>query len=108
MIRLTQICLIVFLGTLAAYLYQLHEHKDYTLSFLIMGAAGCLYMLMRMERHYTQLSHRRTQAIKVAGERPKRVTPKIVAAAPLVERKPIPVISRAHEGQANRCSVSVK
>lgn len=108
MIRLTQICLIVFLGTLALYLYQLHEHKDYTLSFLMMGAAGCLYMLLRMEHHYTQVSHRKTQAVKVADNPPKRVAPKIVATMPLVERKPIPVVSRAHETQTRARSLSAK
>lgn len=108
MIRLTQICLIVFLATLALYLYQLHEHKDYTLSFLIMGAAGCLYMLMRMEQHYTQMNHRRTQAVKVMGDRPKRVAPKVATTAPLVERKPIPVISRVPENPGNTRSASAK
>lgn len=97
MIRLTQICLMVFLATLAIYFYQWHEHKDYTLSFLVMGAAGCLYLLLRMEQHYTQINLRRTQAVRPASYTPKRVPPKLAAGMPIVERKPIPVISRAHE-----------
>lgn len=100
MIRLTQTCLIMFLGTLALYLYQLHEQKDYTLSFLMMGAAGCLYLLLRMEQHYTQVSHRKTQRIRPVGKPPKRIAPEVAVSMPLVERKPIPVVSRAHEIQS--------
>lgn len=108
MIRLTQICLIVFLATLALYFYQLHEHKDYTLSFLVMGAAGCLYLLLRMERHYTQLNLKRTQAIHPANHVRKRVAPKITVTAPFTERKPIPVVSRTPEHQSKTRPLSVK
>jgi hypothetical protein len=99
MIRLTQICLMVFLATLAAYVYQLIEHRDYTLSFLVMGAAGCLYLLLRMERHYTQINLRKAQSARPANYPPKRIAPKLAAAMPIVERKAIPVVSRAHERQ---------
>jgi hypothetical protein len=108
MIRLTQICLLAFLSTLALYLYQLHEHKDYTLSFLIMGAAGCLYLLLRMEKHYTQLNMKRTQSVRPINTVTKRVEPKCAAVSPIMERKPIPVLSRAHELQAQTRSMSAK
>jgi hypothetical protein len=108
MIRLTQICLIVFLATLAIYFYQLHEGKDYSLSFLVMGAAGCLYLLLRMEQHYTQLNFKRTQAVRPANTVPRRVEPKCAVVSPVTERKPIPVLSRAHESQAKVRSLSVK
>ena len=109
MIRLTQICLIVFLGTLALYLYQLHEHKDYTLAFLMMGAAGCVYMLLRMEHRYTLMNQRKTKLTEAYRNPPaKRVAPKVAATTPLVERKPIPVISRAHEAQVGARKVSIK
>lgn len=108
MIRLTQICLLVFLATLALYLYQLHAHKDYTLSFLVMGAAGCLYLLMRMERHYTQVNMKRTQAMRPVDSPPKRMTPKLAVTMPITERKPIPVISRTHEQQAKARTLSAK
>ncbi len=99
MIRLAQVCLLVFLATLALYLYQLLEHRDYTLSFLVMGAAGCLYLLLRMEQHYMQVSLKRTQQMPAANTSPKRVAPKLVATMPIAERKAIPVVSRAHEHQ---------
>jgi hypothetical protein len=105
MIRLTQICLIVFLATLALYLYQLYQGKDYSLSFLVMGAAGCLYLLLRMEQHYTQLNMRRTQAVRPYESTPKRVAPKCAKTLPIIERKAIPVVSRAHEYQSK---VSIK
>ena len=108
MIRLTQICLIVFLATLALYLYQLHEQKDYTLSFLMMGAAGCLYMLLRMEHRYTRMNQRRTKLTEAYKNPPKRIAPKVVVTMPIVERKPIPVISRAHESQASARTASAK
>lgn len=108
MIRLTQICLIVFLATLALYLYQLHEHRDYTLSFLVMGAAGCLYLLLRMEQHYTQLNMKRTQAVRPGNYAPKRVEPKCATVLPIMERKPIPVLSRSHERQSQVRSASIK
>ncbi|GEM_PF-7120436 len=108
MIRLTQICLIVFLATLALYFYQLHEHKDYTLSFLVMGAAGCLYLLLRMERHYTQLNMKRTQAVRPINTASKRVAPKVTVAGTFIERKPIPVVPRVSEHQAKARTLSVK
>jgi hypothetical protein len=98
----------VFLATLALYFYQLHERKDYTLSFLVMGAAGCLYLLLRMERHYTQLNLKRTQAVRPANFTSKRIAPKLNVGLPLVERKPIPVVSRAHEHQSAVRSISAK
>jgi len=108
MIRLTQICLIVFLATLALYLYQLHEHKDSTLSFLMMGAAGCVFLLLHMERHYTQMNLKRTQAVKAVNYPPKRVMPKLTTAMPIIERKAIPVVSRAHERSSNTRTLSAK
>jgi len=53
MIRLTQVCLLAFFATLGLYIYQLSTGADYGLAFLMMGAAGCLYLLLLFETHAT-------------------------------------------------------
>ncbi len=106
MIRLSHICLIVFLATLALYLYQLYEHKDYSLAFLMMGAAGCLYLLMRTEQRYTEMSLKRSAKPERPSNSapqhsaPQRVAPQCVTTLPIAERKAVPVLSITQEQRA--------
>ena len=102
MIRLSHICLIVFLATLALYFYQLYAHKDYSLAFLMMGAAGCLYLLMRTEQRYTEMSRKRSAPPERPDNSavPQRVAPQCLATLPVAERKAMPGLSISQEQRA--------
>ena len=97
MIRLYQVCLVVFLATVGFYLYQLHEDKDYTFAFLMMGASGCLYLLMRTEQRYTKLTQRRAPPTRPQDYGNKRIAPQCVAVGQLAERRVMPSLTRSQE-----------
>ncbi|MES2490676.1 MAG: hypothetical protein V4607_12875 [Pseudomonadota bacterium] len=109
MIRLTQICLLAFLATLGFFLYQLNKQADYSLAFLMMGATGCLYLLLRTEQRYTYLTRHRAQPTQTQSTSSKRVAPQCVSPVQFKERKMMPVLSRSNELRAVRSSnMSVK
>lgn len=104
MIRLTQICLLAFLATLGFFLYQLHKQSDYSLAFLMMGATGCLYLLLRTEQRYTYLTRHRTQPTQTQSTNSKRIAPQCATPVQFTERKMMPVLSASNELRAVRSS----
>ncbi|PTU31310.1 hypothetical protein [Stenotrophobium rhamnosiphilum] len=104
MIRLTQICLLVFLATLGFFLYQLQRQADYSLAFLMMGATGCLYLLLRTEQRYTYLTRHRAKPAQAQNTGSKRIAPQCVSTVQFTERKMMPILSASNELRAVRSS----
>jgi hypothetical protein len=96
MIRLSQICLAAFLATLGIFIYQVQTRADYSLAFLMMGAAGCLWLLLRTEQRYSQLTRHRETPARPDRSEIKRIAPQVTATGQLTERRAIPALSRTH------------
>jgi hypothetical protein len=47
----------IFMIALGAFVYELLTQGDYGLPFLLMGAIGCVYLLMLGEQHLTGQQH---------------------------------------------------
>lgn len=92
MIHLSQICLLVFLATLGVFIYQFNVNADYSLAFLMTGATGCLWLLLRGEHRYTRLTNYRATPVRA-----KRVAPQCVIHSQLPERKRMPSMSQEHQ-----------
>ena len=102
MIRLSQICLLVFLATLGFYLYQVHAQRDYTLSFLVMGAAACVYLLLRTEqRRHRRFTRYRPHPVQIHDKRGKRVEPGFGQVRKFQERRAIPMISHSQNDRTD-------
>lgn len=105
MIRLSQICLVVFLATLGVFIYQVQTRADYSLAFLMMGAAGCLWLLLRTEQRYSQLTRHREMPARPNRSEIKRIEPKVTATSQFTERRAIPALSRTREHRSTATSV---
>lgn len=105
MIHLSQICLLVFLATLGVFIYQFQGGMDYSLAFLMTGATGCLWLLMRGEHRYTKLTNYRANP---SPARPKRVAPQCAIDVQLPERKLMPALNQDHQNFASQKKVSIK
>jgi hypothetical protein len=101
MIRLSQICLAAFVATLGIFIYQVSSNADYSLAFLMMGAAGCLWLLLRTEQRHSQLTRHREMPARPDRSSIKRIEPKVVVSGQFTERKVIPALSRTHERRSS-------
>lgn len=104
MIHLSQICLLVFLATLGVFIYQFEVDADYTLTFLMAGATGCLWLLLRGEHRYTKLTNYRNPS----PARPTRVAPQVAINTQIPERKLIPALTPEHQNFQVQKRASIK
>ena len=104
MIHLSQICLLVFLAILGVFIYQFEADADYTLTFLMAGASGCLWLLLRGEHRYTKLTNYRNPS----PARPKRVAPQVAITAPIPERRLMPPLTQEHQNFSAQKRASIK
>lgn len=63
--RLSRACLITFLATVGFFLHQVFKHQPFDFAFLLMGATGCLYLLILATEHFAaQPSYHVTHVVK--------------------------------------------
>jgi hypothetical protein len=65
MIRLSNICLFAFLTAAGIFVHAWLTQGDIGFAFLLMGALGCVYLLLLTEQHYNAQLHYRSMPARL-------------------------------------------